>query len=120
MVARRASLEDDLATIAKVQSLDALDFSESESEADARRLISRLAALVSGRLAILRECRELDDRLGLSPKGMAALRWKVVEDSGKSKAATGTDGGARGRYAHLAAVPAEPAVTEPKATRRKR
>ncbi len=24
--------------------------------------------------------RELDDRLGLTPKGLAALRWKVVAD----------------------------------------
>jgi hypothetical protein len=26
-----------------------------------------------------REMRELDDRLGLTPKGMAALRWRIVE-----------------------------------------
>ena len=25
--------------------------------------------------------RELDDRLGLTPKGMAALRWNIVPDS---------------------------------------
>lgn len=31
-------------------------------------------------LAAIRETRELDDRLGLSPKGLAALRWKIVGD----------------------------------------
>jgi hypothetical protein len=29
--------------------------------------------------ATLREARELDDRLGLTPKGMGALRWRIVE-----------------------------------------
>lgn len=29
-------------------------------------------------VALLREMREIDDRLGLSPKGMAAMRWKIV------------------------------------------
>ena len=42
-------------------------------------------ALVSGdpksRVGVLREMRDFDDRLGLTPKGMAALRWKVVDDS---------------------------------------
>ena len=45
-----------------------------------RDLIGRLAALATGRLAIFREMRELDDRLGLTPKGMAALRWTIVDD----------------------------------------
>lgn len=29
-------------------------------------------------VATLREMRELDDRLGLTPKSMAQLRWKIV------------------------------------------
>lgn len=33
------------------------------------------------RLGTAREMRELDDRFGLTPKGMAALRWKIVADS---------------------------------------
>lgn len=33
------------------------------------------------RVGVLREMRDMDDRLGLTPKGMAALRWKVVDDS---------------------------------------
>lgn len=35
-------------------------------------------------LAVMREMRELDDRLGLTPKGMAALRWKIVADDAKA------------------------------------
>jgi hypothetical protein len=31
-----------------------------------------------GELQVAREARELDDRLGLTPKGLAALRWKIV------------------------------------------
>lgn len=51
-VAHRASLEDLL------------------SSADART-----------RLGIIKEARETDARLGLTPKGMADLRWRIVDDS---------------------------------------
>lgn len=30
--------------------------------------------------AVEREMRELEDRFGLTPKGMAALRWEIVPD----------------------------------------
>lgn len=30
--------------------------------------------------ALCREMREMEDRLGLTPKGMAALRWKIIAD----------------------------------------
>lgn len=39
------------------------------------------------RIAYLRAATDLDDRLGLTPKGLAALRWKIVADeelAGKS------------------------------------
>jgi hypothetical protein len=80
MIGRRASLEDDLATIAKVEGLDFLDALEEEKAAKVRETIQRLAALATGKLALCREARELDDRLGLTPKGLAALRWKIVAD----------------------------------------
>lgn len=32
-------------------------------------------------MAVSREARELDDRFGLTPKGMAQLRWKIVADT---------------------------------------
>lgn len=109
-VARRASLEDDLAVIslpAAVERLmDALD--DGASETTLRNLLTALARTSTGKLAIVREMRELDDRLGLTPKAMAALRWTVVpDDAGKpaaAKAAKDELGAAReARRARLAA-----------------
>lgn len=80
-VARRASLEDDLAALENVRGLDAFEALTEEEEMAFRRLIQRLSALATGRLAILREIRELDDRLGLSPKAMLAMRWEIVGDA---------------------------------------
>lgn len=83
MIARRASLEDDLAAIAKIDSLDAFDMLDVLEDSDRRTfrdLVQRLASLATGRLAICREIRELEDRLGLTPKGLANLRWSIVDD----------------------------------------
>lgn len=107
VVARRASLEDDLAIMAEVDSLDFGDVLDAESAAKVRAAVQRLAAIVSGRLQVMREMRELDDRLGLTPKGMAALRWKFVED-GEGPAAAGEKPAAR--YGHLKAVAGGEAV----------
>lgn len=84
-VARRASLEDDLDALEFV-GLD-LDRLPAESDLElvvyldhVKCVIQKLKSLAGGRLAVLREMRELDDRLGLTPKAMAALRWTIVED----------------------------------------
>lgn len=79
IVARRASLEDDLAAVSDMKGLDLLELADEESTRAARAIVAQVSALASGRLAILREMRELDDRLGLTPKAMAALRWKIVD-----------------------------------------
>jgi hypothetical protein len=42
---------------------------------------------------VLREIRELDDRLGLTPKAMAALRWRILD---------GGDGSAKPAPKHAA------------------
>lgn len=103
LVARRAQLEDDMATISEVESLDFGDLVETEKLAEVRRVVGMLAALVGGRLAIVREMREIDDRLGLTPKGMAALRWKIVDDEeGKAPVRT------------LRSVPTAPAGEDPR------
>lgn len=71
LIARRAGLEDDLAALERpappgdVGGFDPL-------------FAKIAAALVAARTPVLREARELDDRLGLSPKGLAALRWRIV------------------------------------------
>jgi hypothetical protein len=78
VVARRALFEDDLA----------------EAE-DAK-----------ARLGLSREMREMDDRLGLTPKGLAANRWKIVADDQAAPTGAPTKPRAsKGRRA-LKAVPA--------------
>lgn len=95
LIARRASLEDDLASLAAVEGLDCGSLDGADDEL--RKLVQRIAALATGRLQIMREMREIDDRLGLTPKGLAALRWKIVDDS--STPTTGTPAGKK--YGHL-------------------
>jgi len=92
---RRAALEDDLATSGRVEGLDFLEVLESETQAEVRRAVSRLASLATGRLGIMREMRELDDRLGLTPKAMAQLRWTVVAEDPADQAADDDSGVAR-------------------------
>jgi hypothetical protein len=84
VVARRAVLEDELAALAF---FDADEFSlrdllaEADEEA-VRRVewaIGTLKRLATGSTALMREMRELDNRLGLNPKAMADLRWSVAE-----------------------------------------
>lgn len=100
MVARRAQLEDDLHALEHID-LD-LEFLVGEDPSEAawnlKLLIGKLKAMAGGKLAVAREMRELDDRLGLTPKGLAALRWKIVaEEDGKpaAKKPTGTKTGSR-------------------------
>jgi hypothetical protein len=92
LVARRASLEDDLAAAGDVESLE-LDELLGAKSAEVKEAIGRLAALATGRLVIFREMRELDDRLGLSPKGMATLRWTIADEDERPRAARKTSGG---------------------------
>jgi hypothetical protein len=91
VVARRAQLEDDLHALENVE-ID-LDFLIGEEPGEAARnlqaMIQRIKSLAGGRLAVTREMRELDDRLGLTPKGLAALRWTIV-DAAPAKPASGS------------------------------
>lgn len=113
-IARRAQLEDDLAIISRP--VEATDISElldlPEEEQVVKRLefiIGELIGMAAGRLAVMKEMRELDKKLGLDPKGLADLRWKIVSDEkyeeAKEKAAgtakpprsSGAGSAARGR-----------------------
>jgi hypothetical protein len=78
-IARRASLEDDLAALEAVEGLDFLHIL-GKKEGEMQAAVKRVAALASGRLMLMREMRELDDRLGLTPKAMAMLRWTISDD----------------------------------------
>jgi hypothetical protein len=40
---------------------------------------------------IHRVMTDMDDRLGLTPKGMAALRWKIVDDAEAKPRASGSE-----------------------------
>lgn len=110
LIGRRASLEDSVAATAIKEFDDILPaLVNVEDFREVRVIVGHLASLVSGRLALYREQREIDDRLGLTPKGLAALRWKIVSDeayypSSAPKRATGgvvTDINARSRRDRL-------------------
>lgn len=79
VLARRASLEDDLAALARVDGLDLAELMDADTARMLDAILRRMAGLTGGRLAVLREMRELDDRLGLTPKALAALRWRIAD-----------------------------------------
>lgn len=80
-VARRAALEDDLAAIECVGGVEFDDLEDDPNYQHLAAAVRRIAGLAAGRLQIMREMRELDDRLGLTPKAMAALRWKITGEA---------------------------------------
>ena len=101
VLARRALLEDDIKAIGAADWSVDLDGLSESGEAEVRAVLNTLKGLVTGRLSILKEARDLDDRLGLTPKGLAALRWKIVPDAA-APATSGSPSSPPGRtYGHL-------------------
>lgn len=103
-VARRAALEDDLRTLDEAPVLDledVLDVEPSERLRAVEAIIRRLHSLAGGRLAVMREMRELDNRLGLNPKALGELRWTIAADEVGEKRA---EAGARPSGRRLLAV----------------
>jgi hypothetical protein len=112
-VARRAQLEDDLAAVDEPEDLverieaSILRILDSEDPEDVPErlnylglLVGKLKSLGAGRLAIAKEMRELDNKLGLNPKAMADLRWVLEspsedEDSAPAQEAKGSGGNVR-------------------------
>lgn len=102
-LARRARLEDDVVALRSPPKLDlepiiemiAVSASTGESDLELLRSMAEHIRYVLGvfkslagqKSVIEREMRELDDRFGLTPKGLAALRWKIVEDPDQAAAA---------------------------------
>lgn len=81
MIARRASLEDDLWASQRADFDEFFqDVATAEEFPEIRIIVARLGSMVTGRLQIQKEMRELDTRLGLTPKGLADLRWKIIAD----------------------------------------
>lgn len=80
VIARRASLEDDIAALADVRGLDFSELLDTDDQGRVTAVVRRLAALATGRIGIAKEMRELDRALGLTPKAMAELRWTIAAD----------------------------------------
>lgn len=105
-LAHRAQLEDDLRCLDS-EDFDILDdvlsYSGDSAPAMIGKLINRLKALATGKASLLTRCNDMDDKLGLTPKGMAALRWKIVPD--EADASVGAPPGAKRSKRGLSAVP---------------
>lgn len=82
--AHRAQLEDDLSAMHAVDT--EWDFARlfaedpGKAEKDIKWLIGQLRAMAGDRVKTTKAMNDLDDRLGLSAKAAAQLRWKVDED----------------------------------------
>lgn len=91
VLARRAQLEDDLAI--QDSPFESTDFAEllgreeDEVTRELEFIVGRLASMAGGRNPILKEMRELDKVLGLTPKGLIDLRWEIVSDEETKKEA---------------------------------
>lgn len=90
VVARRAGIEDDLAARHDAPTLDVaelLDLEPFYRTAELEWLLRTIHRLATGKTTLDREARELDDRLGLTPKGFAALRWSIEKTDQPAAAA---------------------------------
>lgn len=82
-VAKRASLEDDLAALELASNADLGEMMETTSDLEAMkdriestfRVLGRLAG---GKTGIVKEIGRLDTELGLTPKARQALRWTIA------------------------------------------
>lgn len=112
VVARRARLEDDIAAMAFADYFELSDLLAGESDREAVQRVEWALTLLrrsaSGKLAVEKEMRELDGKLGLSPEALAKLRWTIVDEAAE-KPATAPVAKASPR-AHLRAV--DPSLAE--------
>jgi hypothetical protein len=90
-LARRAQLEDDVAALGFTDEFDLTDLLAGADIEAVHRVEFALATLkrsATGKLAIEKEMSALDDKFGLTAKGLAALRWTIVPDVGQAIAPT--------------------------------
>ncbi len=86
VIGRRAVLEDDLAALNLIDGLDLDDLlagADVEATQRVEWALRTLKGSASGSLAVKKEMRELDTRLGLTPEALAKLRWKIIDDGGR-------------------------------------
>jgi hypothetical protein len=97
--ARRARLEDDLVALEDADHLSSvLDemlavavMEESPLELKDRLrsiglTMGKLKSLAGGSTSLMKEMRELDNKLGLNPEALAKLRWKIHDDGEEAPA----------------------------------
>jgi hypothetical protein len=98
-VARRARLEDRLAALNVEMPTDQLEevlLDAVGADGDEKRVrqavddlaavICKLKALAGGEVSVMKEMRELDNRLGLNPKAMVDLRWTIADAPDEAEA----------------------------------
>lgn len=106
-LARRAQLEDDVARLGFGE--DHLDLTDLLAGADPEAIrnvefaLGMLKRAATGKLAIEKVMADLDDKFGLTAKGLAALRWTIVPDAAGDKPAAPRARAATARN-HLRAV----------------
>jgi hypothetical protein len=84
VVARRALLEDHAAALDFTDQLRASDLFAAFDDDAAKQVewaLNLLKRSATGELALMKEMRELDNRLGLNPKAMADLRWSIAKEA---------------------------------------
>lgn len=87
-VARRAQLEDDLEALGFDDELDLRDLlagADYDAIARVRDALTLLKQAASGALAVKKEMRELETRLGLNPDGMSRLGWVIASEQTEKK-----------------------------------
>ncbi len=91
-VLRRAVLEDDLDAIRRVDSGsfdELLEATEDDTRRQIEWVVSTLRAICGSELNLMKEARELDDRLGLTAKAFGQLRWKITSEPASAAPAVG-------------------------------
>lgn len=81
-LARRAQLEDELAILESFgegasELYDLLAGADDEAIKRVEFALRTLKRHATGSITLMREMRELDNRLGLNPKALAELRWEI-------------------------------------------
>lgn len=97
-IARRAQLEDEVAALEESEDLlervhnSMMRILESEDPMDVPErltylglLLAKLKSLAGGKVTYLKEMRELDKVLGLTPKAMVDLRWEIIDKTEKGE-----------------------------------
>lgn len=97
-VARRAQLEDYAAAVELVDTVDLEAIFMSSDDEELRQqlrnlewALGKIRSLATGAVGLMKQMDALDDRLGLTPKSLAQLRWTIEEKPARKAAKAETD-----------------------------